>query len=122
MQIKFGHPRRGLEGQFNTFRLGQGPKDLSPGCEVELVDARSGKLLKRAAVLDIQRGPLDVMAPLHAHAAHNWKTYPEDQRSELLKASLAKRYPPGRVREDSPVTVIYLEVLNECVCEDSAVP
>ena len=46
-QIAFSHPRRGLEGQFSTFRLGANwATRVAPGDEVELVDSRSKKLLK----------------------------------------------------------------------------
>lgn len=108
-QLKFGWPRRGLEGTFNTFRLGSGHKTLQPGEHVELVCARSGKVLKTATVTEVHRGKLAEMAQLHAHAAHNWKTHPEAERPGLLIASLSKRYPPGRVRDDSDVVVIYMK-------------
>lgn len=82
----------------------------APGSVVDLVDARTGKLLKTATVRAVHVGPLNVMAQQHAHSAHNWKTAPEAERPALLKASMAKRYFPGRVREDSVVTVLDLEV------------
>jgi hypothetical protein len=107
--IKFGYPRRGLQGSFNTFRLGTGLANLKPGAQVELVDARSGKLLKLATVKGTSVGQLDQMAALHAHRAHNGKDHPADQRAELLIASMKRRYPPNRCTETSVVTVIDLE-------------
>jgi hypothetical protein len=112
-QIAFGYPRRGLDGLFNTFRLGKGLASLTPGEEVELVDSRSLKVLKRATVVSVHTGPLSQMAPLHARDAHNWKEHPFQERPALLVASLSKRYPPGRVQEHSPVTVIYMRT-QEC--------
>lgn len=108
--LKFSYPRRGLDGQFNTFRLGRRLSEtLRPGDTVELVDSRTAKLLKRATVTSVHVGLLIEMARQHAALAHNWKLYPEEDRTALLVASLKKRYPPGRVREDSIVSVIYFE-------------
>lgn len=108
--LKFGYPRRGLSGQFNTFRLGAKlAQTLKPGDEVELVDSRSAKLLKRATVTAVHTGQLATMAREHAHLAHNWKEHPEAERPALLTASLIKRYPPGRATESSLVSVIYMQ-------------
>lgn len=108
--IAFGYPRRGLSGQFNTFRLGpRFAQRCPPGTEVELVDARTKRVLKRATVTAVFTGPLAEMASAHAHQAHNWKEYPESERQHLLVASLKKRYPPGRARDDSVVSVIYMQ-------------
>lgn len=115
MQIKFSYPRRGLEGLFNTIRLGsKWLQQCPPGTEVELVDARTGKLLKRARVLGVITGALNALAPAHARWAHNWKDSPEAERSDLLIASMKRRYPPGRVTDTSVCSVIYLkEIPNE---------
>jgi hypothetical protein len=114
MQIAFGYPRRGLSGEFNTFRLGLNwSRRVTPGETVELVDARTKKVLKRAVVTQVVTGALGPLAIAHAHQAHNWKNFPEDQRSALLIAALKKRYLPGRVREDSPCSVIYLKELED---------
>lgn len=110
MIISFGYPRRGLTGDFNTFRLGRKlSQTLVPGEVVELVDSRTAKLLKRATVAAVHTGQLDQMAQLHAALAHNWKEHPEAERPGLLMASMMKRYPPGRCREDSTVSVIYMK-------------
>lgn len=108
--IKFSYPRRGLNGQFNTFRLGKALAErVKPGDCVDLIDARTSKLLKRATVTAVHVGQLSDMAKLHAAQAHNWKEHPAEQRAELLVASLKKRYPPGRARDDSTVTVVYMQ-------------
>jgi len=109
MQLKFGYPRRGLSGQFNTFRLGaRAAEKYAPGAQVELVDSRSEKLLVRATVTTIHVGTLTEMAQLHAHLAHNWRDHPTLEQPALLIASMKKRYPPNRVLDTSIVTVIYL--------------
>lgn len=113
MQLKFSYPRRGLTGQFNTFRLGaRAGQQCSPGTELELVDSRSGKLIKRATVTAVFTGPLNEMAQQHAHQAHNWKDHEPEQRPALLMNSLAKRYPPNRVRDTSIVSVIYMQEIE----------
>lgn len=112
-QISFSYPRRGLSGNFNTFRLGLSWVEKCPrGAVVELVDARSKRLLLQATVLRVFTGPLIELAPVHARWAHNWKDHPEDQRAELLIASMMKRYPPGRVQHSSICSVIYLREGN----------
>lgn len=108
--IKFAYPRRGLNGNFNTFRLGSKLSNtLTPGVVVELVDSRTLKLLKRATVTSVHMGTLTDMAQLHSAHAHNWKESPDSERPGLLVASMMKRYPPGRCREDSTVSVIYMK-------------
>lgn len=109
-QIAFGYPRRGLDGQFATFRLGANwATRVAPGEVVELVDSRSKKLLKLATVVSVHTGLITEMAQLHSHAAHNWKDHPAAERPALLIASMTRRYPPGRVKETSMVSVLYLK-------------
>jgi len=113
-QIAFGYPRRGLEGHFNTFRLGASwLQKCPPGTEVELIDARSKKVLKRATVLRVFVGSLADLAGTHAAWAHNWKDHPKEQRADLLIASMKKRYPPKRVTETSICSVIYLKEIED---------
>jgi hypothetical protein len=108
-QLSFGYPRRGLEGHFCTFRLGQAAvKKFAPGDQVELVDARSRKVLKVATVSGVLVGVLSEMAIVHGRWAHNWKEF--DQPADLLVASMKKRYPPNRVQEHSVCSVIYMHV------------
>lgn len=108
-QLAFSYPRRGLEGRFNTIRLGVGAvEDCRPGKVVELVDARTKKVLGRATVERLHIGHLFEMAHEHIAWAHNFKdVVPRPAPADLI-ASMKKRYPPGRVNEDSVVTVIYL--------------
>lgn len=113
-QLAFGYPRKGLSGEFNTFRLGTTwATKCPPGSTVELVCARSKKLLGTATVRFIVVGKLDEMAPRFADLAHNWKGHPvPSERPALLVASMKKRYPPNRVRDDSLVSVIFLTEKN----------
>jgi hypothetical protein len=107
--LKFSYPRRGLVGEFNTFRLGRvASVKYPPGAAIALVDSRSGKVLKHATVTEVYVGALSAMAAQHAHQAHNWKEHPPEQQAELLIASMLKRYPPGRADHNSICSVIYL--------------
>lgn len=116
--LAFSYPRRGLTGEFATFRLGAtAASKLTPGTRVELVDSRSKKLLKVATVTAVHVGVLTEMATLHAHQAHNWKDHPPEQRAELLIASMKRRYPPNRVRDDSVCSVIYLKEEHDNHCD-----
>jgi hypothetical protein len=122
LQIAFGYPRRGLEGLFNTFRLGVvAASKYPPGAVVDLVDSRSGKLLGRATVLNAHTGVLRDMADAHASNAHNWKgvafTF-DFERADALIASMKKRYPPGRVKDNSVTTVIYLQKIEDAPTEE----
>lgn len=109
-KIAFGYPRRGLSGEFATFRLGRlAAEKYPPGARVELVDSRSKKTLKRATVTAVFTGVLTEMAARHAHQAHNWKEHPDAERPGLLIASMKKRYPPNRVLDTSICSVIYLK-------------
>ena len=114
MQIKFSYPRRGLSGVVNTIRPGAKWADRCPvGTEVELVDSRTGKLLKRAEVMGVFTGTLETLAHVHAKWAHNWKEHPEDERPGLLVASLKKRYPPGRILDTTFCAAIYLREVRK---------
>ena len=118
-QISFGYPRRGLDGHFNTIRLGRSwVEKVKPGDVVELVDARSKRVLKLATVSGVLVGALREMAQVHGAWAHNWKLdtglwLSGNANAKLLIASMCKRYPPNRCTEDSIVSVIYMKVIDE---------
>jgi hypothetical protein len=110
--MRFSYPRRGLTGEFCTFRLGRvAAEKYPPGSTVELVDSRSAKRLLLATVTEVHVGTLTDVAARHAHQAHNWKEHPEAERAALLIASMMKRYKhfgPARCSENSICSVIYL--------------
>lgn len=110
--IAFSHPRRGLNGTFATFRLGaRWANKLTAGEVVDLVDARTKKPLLRAEVVNVHTGELAQMAATHAKAAHNWQEHPEDERADLLLASMRRRFKhwgPSRTSDTAPCSVIFL--------------
>ena len=117
LTLAFSYPRRGLTGEFATFRLGWAAAEkYLPGSVVDLIDSRSKRVLKSATVVSVHTGVLTEMAQLHSHMAHNWKDSPADQRADLLVASMTRRYPPGRCNQNSICTVIYL---RENTCQQS---
>ena len=115
--IRFSYPRRGLDGDFATFRLGARAAQSYPvDSVVELVDSRTMKLLKRAVVTSVDTGELAAMARLYGHLAHNWKEHPSEERPELLIASMKKRYKhygPSRCSENSICSVICLKEIED---------
>lgn len=117
LQISFSHPRRGLTGEFATFRLGRAAAEkYLPGSLVELVDSRSKKLLVRASVVSVHVGTLTEVAALYGHQAHNWKEHPASERAALLVASILKRfkhYGPTRCSETAICSVILLKENND---------
>ena len=114
LTLVFGYPRRGLSGEFATFRLGvKASQTFFVGSCVDLLAAKTKKLIIKAQVTAVYFGPLQEMADLHSAAAHNWKDHPANQRSALLIASMKKRYFPGQIRETSICSVIYLKEITD---------
>lgn len=112
--LAFSYPRRNLCGEFATFRIGaKASKTYQVGDVVECVDSVSKRVLVRCKVIGVYQGALSSVALLFAHLAHNWKGYPEDQRSALLIASIKKRYPPGVVQDNKTCSVIHLQEIKE---------
>lgn len=112
--LAFSYPRRNLCGEFATFRIGaKAAKTYQVGDVVECVDSASKRVLVRCKVVGVYQGALSSVAGLFAHLAHNWKDYPEHERSALLIASMKKRYPPGVVQDNKTCSVIHLLELKE---------
>ena len=112
--MRFSHPRRGLTGEFCTFRLGRAAAEKYPvGSTVALLDSRSNKPLLLATVTAVHVGILSDMADLHAHQAHNWKEYPETERPALLIASMIRRSFPGRCDHTSICSVIFMKEITQ---------
>lgn len=113
LTLVFGYPRRGLSGEFATFRLGaKASQTFTVGASVDLLASKTKKLIITAQVTAVYFGTLRQMAALHGVAAHNWKDHPADQRSALLIASMKKRYFPGRVQDTSICSAIYLKEIT----------
>ncbi|WP_323016363.1 hypothetical protein [Castellaniella sp.] len=110
--LGFAPPVTGLEGQFNTFRLGVAwGKRLNEHDTVILVNQPRSEILARAEVVSVQCGVFSDMAAMHATRNHNYRGLTREEASQRLIASMIKRYGPHKCSENSKVTVIYLRVI-----------
>lgn len=108
--IEFSPPMEGIDGEFNTFRLGMAWfKRLVRGEEVLLIDRKQFCVIGRATVTDIQTGPLREMSYQHGSHNHNQKHLPPDGAGERVIAAMIKRYGPNKCCDSSKVTVIYMK-------------
>jgi hypothetical protein len=110
--IEFYPPMQGLDGRFNTFRLGLAwSKRVSKGDYVLLLDNKTKVAFARARVTGVHTGTLCEMAKLYAHLNHNQRHDPSNARQNIVTA-LMKRYGPQMVTVDKKVTVIDLRRLK----------
>lgn len=111
--IDFAPPMLGIEGEFNTFRLGGAwAKRVQPGDRVGLLDKKEMSLLGAAVVVAVHKGKLNDLAPLHGCRNHNQKHLPSEGAGERVVAAMQKRYGPHKCRENSVVTVIELKEIK----------
>lgn len=109
--IEFSPPMYGIEGKFNTFRLGlRYSKLLKKDDKVILINKSKLEVIGYALVCDVLVGKLGDMANQHAHKNHN--QFDKELACELLIAAMIKRYGPQMVSTDKKVTVIYLQLLS----------
>lgn len=112
--IDFHPPILGLDGEFNTFRLGRTwSKRLKAGDHVLLTDRKNSVVFGRAEVTAVHTGPLGEMCK--AHAIHNHtqrESTPEQAPERLLKEVLQKLYGPHIAHETKASVVIYLRRLE----------
>lgn len=111
--IGFIPPVIGIEGEFNTFRLGvKYSKLLSPGEEVYLLNEKDKIIIGRAEVQRVEAGPLGELVVEHAAKNHtelaNDPTHAHVRLYDLLK----KIYGPHIVSIGKKATVIYLKRLE----------
>lgn len=111
--IGFIPPIIGIEGEFNTFRLGvKLSKELSPGEEVFLLDEKQKMVIGRAQVTRVESGALGELVVEHAAKNHtelaNDPTHAHVRLYDLLK----KIYGPHIVSIGKKATVIYLKRLE----------
>jgi hypothetical protein len=107
--IEFSPPMSGLEGEFNTFRLGVAwSKRLAPGDTVCLMNKKEFSLMGYAEVKAVHVGKLSDMSALHARRNHNQLGLPSDGAGERLIANMIRRYGPHKVNHTVKVTVIYM--------------
>ena len=111
--LDFAPPIIGMDGVFNTFRLGAAwVKRVEGGEVILLVNKARSLVIGRAKVVDIEVGTLTDMAQKHAYRNHNHREYEQTVAAERLIQSMIKRYGPHKCNENSKVTVMYLEIIE----------
>jgi hypothetical protein len=111
--IFFSPPMQGIEGTFNTFRIGlRYSKLLKRGDKVLLVDLKGCVVIGHAKVKSVIVGRLDEMAKLYAHENHNQTGLDGEGASDRLVANMQKRYGPHIASLEKKTTVIYLTLLK----------
>lgn len=112
--IEFAPPMLGLEGNFNTFRLGgTWAKRLTTGDKVLLMNKPQAAIFATAVVERVLVGKLCDLAPEHAAMNHNQKGIDVAEAPERLISAMKKRYGPHRCSDNSRCSVIYLRVSDE---------
>lgn len=96
----------------NTFRIGTGMVNrLVAGNEITLVDNKSGVVIRRAKVTDIDVGPLDKMVRKHGSNNHLVKGYDDsDEARKFLAAYINRTYGPHMTLEGKKdFSVVYFK-------------
>lgn len=111
--LDFAPPLMGLDGQFNTFRLGVAwTRRVQENDTLLLINRARSLVIGRARIHSIDSGKLSDMASKHAMFNHNHKGYSQTVAAERLVTSMIKRYGPQKCNEDSKVTVLYMEIIE----------
>lgn len=113
--IGFIPPHVGLEGHFNTFRLGMAlTKRLTPGMTVFLMCQKTMTVFGSAEVISIATGPLAAMCLEHGVGNHTElaTTNPLDSPKRLFDL-VCKIYGPHIASESKKTTVVFLRRHDE---------
>ncbi len=111
--IEFMPPMNGMDGEFNTFRLGVAwSKRVESGNAVLLMDKKQYELMGCAEVTAVHVGKLSDMSALHARHNHNQLGLDQDGAGERLIANMIRRYGPHKCSTGTNVTVIYMKRLE----------
>ncbi|UUZ75413.1 hypothetical protein LP414_27240 [Polaromonas sp. P1(28)-13] len=108
--IGFIPPFIGVEGVFNTFRLGLTlTKRLQPGMEVFLMCEKTKTVFGRAEVISLSTGPLTQMCLEHGRHNHSELGKPDPETSpERLLTLVRKIFGPHIATDNKKTTVVYL--------------
>lgn len=120
--IDFVPPIVGIEGSFNTFRLGLFySKRLQAGDVVYLMDNREKRVIGKAKVTGVDCGTLSDMLSAHARMNHA-VLFHMDGHAEALRDILQRFYGPHIAVPSKKTTVIHLKrmIANEQVSTPSA--
>ena len=114
--IGFIPPIVGVNGDFNTFRMGRRYASLSEGEEVFLMDEKRKVIFGRATVLDVSVGPLSALCAVFASENHTELDKTDGESAERLYRTLSRIYGPHIVSPNKTATVVKLRRVKD---EDS---
>lgn len=107
--LSFRPPFKGLDANFNTFRLGMAwGKRVVVGSHVALGDALTFDVFGYAQVTDVISGPLNAMLEGYAAANHTMLDVPPSEAPAALLDVLIKSYGKNWVNDGRGSTVIDL--------------
>lgn len=110
--IGFIPPIVGIDGEFNTFRLGQKLfKNLTVGERVFLLDEKNRTVVGEAGVIKTDFGTLADMCLIHGHRNHTEVSNDEMGAPERLFKTICEIYGPHIATPQKKTTVIYLRRL-----------
>lgn len=119
--VEFVAPVVGVDGDFNTFRLGlRYGKILKPGDKVALVDTKGKLLIGFAEVFQINSGKLGELLLEFAATNHAMKGSDPMTAPERLRAVLQKFYGPHIATVTRSAVVLHLRRIDGDVSEDGA--
>lgn len=111
--LDFIPPINGVDGEFNTFRLGHTMlKKLKVGDEVFLMDGKAKVVFGRARVEAIEAGTLGEQCLVHAHHNHSELANAPETAPERLFAYIQKIYGPHIATHNKRSCVINLKRLE----------
>lgn len=111
--IGFIPPIVGVDGEFNTFRLGKKLGSLPIASEVLLLDEKRQVVFGRAQVLDVTVGPLSALLAVYAHENHTQIILEGiHNHAENLYEILKRIYGPHIITPSKTATCIKLKRLE----------
>jgi hypothetical protein len=112
--IGFIPPIVGVNGVFNTFRMGRRYATLAEGEEVFLMDEKRKVVFGRATVLDVSVGPVSALCACFAFENHTELDKEDGEHAERLFKLLQRIYGPHIVQPHKTATVVKLRrVMDE---------
>ena len=112
--VGFIPPILGVEGKFNTFRIGGFyNKNLKEGDEVFLLNEKEKAVFGIARVESVEIGRLDEMCILHGDMNHGELANISNDAPQKLFKTIQKIYGPHIAPPQKLTTVLYLQRIND---------
>lgn len=106
--IGFIPPINGIDGDFNTFRMGRRLGKLPEGIEVFLMDEKRKVVIGKAKVLSVAVGSLDELCVLYGAHNHTEIGRGSENPAQSLYRTIVRIYGPHLVNPKKIFTVISL--------------